>query len=419
MPTINILIIEDQRSVAEILAVDLKQAGYQVSGIVESGSKAIQHIMETEVDLVLIDIVLKGKMDGVDVGGQIKTEYHIPIIYLSSSRDRTTLKRARKTNPSGYILKPYKIEDLKATINNALATKNRLAENLQRIKSKAKLANLKVKKIVQKNFALPIVRNYELERAKHHPFLPKLSSRDQKIVATLKQEGVYISSLAELKLKHTKRLVKQLNLLHPHLYTLSHASNWRVRIPSSRKFFHAEILFWGLGERLLDIVENYIGLPLFFTGVDLRRDIADAPLTDARNWHLDIDDDRMIKVIIYLNNVGKSGGPFEYIPRRLTKQLINKLDYKSGFVEEDAIAKIISEQFWQTCAAKAGNVVITDPCSIFHRAKPAKRNRYSITFGYTSRTPKIILGQKLPAQELQQIIPNLSPRQLACLRLDK
>ena len=67
MSIINILIIEDQRSVAEILAMDLKQIGYQVSGIVESGSKAIQHIIATEIDLVLIDIVLKGKMDGIDV----------------------------------------------------------------------------------------------------------------------------------------------------------------------------------------------------------------------------------------------------------------------------------------------------------------------------------------------------------------
>lgn len=419
MSKIKILIIEDQRSVAEILAMDLEQAGHQISGIVESGSEAIQHLIKTKIDLVLIDIVLKGEMDGIDVGGQIKTEYEIPIIYLSSSRDRATLKRARATNPNGYILKPYDLKDLRATINNTLAAKNPLVENLQLIKRKAKLANLKIKRIVGENFEFPSVQDYEAERAKHYQFLPQLSSQDQEIVATLKNEGVYITSLAELKLDRSKRLVKQLSLLQPHLYTLPDRNNWRVRIPSSRKFSHAEILFWGLGERLLDIIENYIGLPLFFTGVDLRRDIADAPLTDARHWHLDIDDDRMIKVIIYLNNVGKSGGPFEYIPRFLTEQIVKALDYKSGFVEEEAIAKVISEQFWQTCAAKAGNVVITDPCSIFHRAKPAQRNRYSITFGYTSRQPKIMLGQKLPTQELQAIIPDLSPRQLACLRLDK
>ena len=236
MSITNILIIEDQRSVAEILAMDLEQAGYQVSGIVESGSEAIEYITATEIDLVLIDIVLKGKMDGVDIGGQIKTEYDIPIIYLSSSRDRATLKRARTTNPSGYILKPYDLEDLKATINNALATRNPFAENLQRIRRRAKLANLKIKRIVRENFDLPSTRDYEGERAKHYKSLPQLSDQDRKIVATLKREGVYITSLAEFKLNRTKRLVKQLTLLHPHLYTLTHANDWRVRMPSSRKF---------------------------------------------------------------------------------------------------------------------------------------------------------------------------------------
>ena len=200
---------------------------------------------------------------------------------------------------------------------------------------------------------------------------------------------------------------------------MSHIKNWRVGIPSLRKFSHAEILFWGLGERLLDIVENYIGLPLLFHGVDLRRDIADAPLTDARQWHLDIDDDRMIKIIIYLNNVGKAGGPFEYIPRFLTQKIVNSLAYTSGFVSDEAIAKIVSPQQWKTCAAKAGNIVISDPCNVFHRAKPAKRNRYSITFGYTSRIPRISLSEKFTAKEWQRITPNLSQRQIACLRLNK
>ncbi len=128
----------------------------------------------------------------------------------------------------------------------------------------------------------------------------------------------------------------------------------------------------------------------------------------------------MIKIIIYLNNVGKAGGPFEYIPRFLTQKIVNSLRYTSGFVSDEAIAKIVSPQQWKTCVAKAGNIVITDPCNVFHRAKPAKRNRYSITFGYTSRIPKITLSEfKLTPEEWQCITPNLSQRQIACLRLKK
>lgn|GEM_PF-5592249 len=163
-------------------------------------------------------------------------------------------------------------------------------------------------------------------------------------------------------------------------------------------------------------MENYLGLPTLFNGIELRRDIADAALTDARHWHLDIDDDRMIKIIIYLNNVGENGGPFEYIPRFLTEKVINSLGYTSGFVSDAAIAEIVPSKQWKICTAKAGNIVITDPCNVFHRAKPAKRNRYSMTFGYTSIIPKITLNEfKLTSKEWQRITPNLSQRQIDCL----
>ena len=420
MRSINILIVEDEPITAKILAQDLQQAGYRVVGVVDSGRQTIQQIAATKIDLVLMDIVLKGEMDGITISTQIKANYNIPLIYLTSLSDRATLKRARETKPSGYIVKPYNVDDLKATIESAVQNHNLLTTNLRKIKRKAKLATYKIQKIAHQTFDLPSLRDRNLKREKYRQSLPQLTPQDRDIVATLEREGVYITSLAELKLPYTKRLIKELIALHPHLYTLSHLTNWRVGIPSLRKFSHAEILFWGLGERLLDIVENYIGLPLLFHGVDLRRDIADAPLTDARQWHLDIDDDRMIKVIMYLNNVGKTGGPFEYIPRFLTQKIRDSLGYTSGFVSDEAISKIISPQQWKTCAAKAGNIVITDPCNVFHRAKPAKRNRYSITFGYTSRIPKITLSEfKLTPEEWQCITPNLSQRQIACLRLKK
>lgn len=419
MKPTRILIVEDEPIAAENLAFDLKRYNYEVVEIVNSGIKAIQKVAETSPELILMDIVLEGNMDGIDTSEKIQSAYQIPIIYISSSSDRTSLKRARKTNPKGYIIKPYNPDDLKATIESALQNCDPIQSNLKRIHRKAKLATHKIKQIAHQNFALPSIsaqkRQLQRDRYRHH--LPQLSKEDSQIVSTLEQEGVYITSLAELRLPHTKRLLKEMIVLHPHLYTLSNLKNWRESIPSMRKHLHTEILFWGLGERLLDIIENYIGLPLLFHGMDLRRDAADAPITDARQWHLDIDDERMIKVIVYLNNVGFTGGPFEYIPRSFTKQIASSLCYTSGFVSNDAIAKIVSPQNWKTCTAKAGSIIITDPCNIFHRAKPAKRNRYSVTFGYTSRIPKVLLRKfQLSPEEWKRIAPNLSKRQIACLR---
>ncbi|MGL5078076.1 MAG: response regulator, partial [Waterburya sp.] len=343
----------------------------------------------------LMDIVLKGDMNGIATSQKIQAEYQIPIIYLSSYSDRNTLKQARETHPQGYILKPYNIEDVKATIESTLHHQNPIKSNFKQISRKAKLASYKIKQIAHQNFHLPSLsdRDRQLKRESYQDRLPQLSNQDAQIVSTLWQSGVYITSLAELGLPHTKRFLREIAILHPHLYTLSNLNNWREGIPGSRKFLHTEILWWGLGERLLNIIENYIGLPLLFHGVDLRRDAADAPLTDARHWHRDIDDDRMVKVIIYFNHVGVTGGPYEYIPRSYTEHLNTALNYKSGFISDEAISEIIPPQNWQTCVAKAGSVIITDPCNVFHRAKPARRNRYSITFGYTSRIPKVFLSE--------------------------
>ncbi len=419
MKPIRILIVEDEIIAAKSLAQDLKRCEYQVVGIVNSGIEAVKQVAEAQPDLILMDIVLKGKIDGVDTSKKIQAAYQIPIIYLSACSDRATLKRARETKPQGYITKPYQREDLKAIIESALQQSDRVKSNLKRISRKAKLAKFKVKQIAQHKFNITTLsdRDRQIEKEKYRDRLPQLSQEDAKIVAALQQEGIYVTSLPELRLPHTKRFVKEIIVLHPHLYTLSHLKNWRAGIPSMRKFLHTEILFWGLGERLLDIVENYIGLPLVFHGVDLRRDIADAPITDARHWHLDIDDERMVKVIVYLNNVGVTGGPYEYIPPSFTEKIISSLGYTSGFVSEEAMAEIVPPQNWITCAAKAGSIIITDPCKVFHRAKPAKRNRYSITFGYTSIMPKISLSEfKLSPEEWKRVTPNLSERQIACLQ---
>ena len=83
---------------------------------------------------------------------------------------------------------------------------------------------------------------------------------------------------------------------------------------------------------------------------------------------------------------------------------------------------IVPSLLWQTCTGKATTVVITDPCNIFHRAKPATggKDRISITFGYTSRIPKIALSEfKLSGKEWELVAPKLSLRQLACLRREK
>ena len=118
---IKTLIIEDERLVARHLAQLLEEEGYQVCGIVSDGETAIKTIIECYPELILMDIRIKGEIDGIEVAEHIRLLYDIPIIYLTAFSDAETLKRAEMTNPSGYLIKPFRREQLLSTIRIALA----------------------------------------------------------------------------------------------------------------------------------------------------------------------------------------------------------------------------------------------------------------------------------------------------------
>lgn len=116
----KILIVEDELIAAESLKTDLTKIGYEVVGIVNSGEKAIKNATETNPDLILMDIMLKGKMDGITAAEIIKETLQIPIIYLTAYADLNTLKRAKLTHAYGYLVKPYKLADIVTTMAIAM-----------------------------------------------------------------------------------------------------------------------------------------------------------------------------------------------------------------------------------------------------------------------------------------------------------
>ena len=98
----------------------LEMSGYVVTGIASSGPDAILNAQKTNPNLILMDIILKGNMDGIEAARQIINLYNIPIIYLTAYADEEILERAMITEPYGYILKPFKIDELNANIKMAL-----------------------------------------------------------------------------------------------------------------------------------------------------------------------------------------------------------------------------------------------------------------------------------------------------------
>lgn len=116
----QILIAEDESIVAMDIQEALKGAQYTVLGVAGSGRDAVEKASRTRPDLVLMDIRLKGDMDGVQAAREIREQFDIPVVYLTAYSDEKTLQRAKMTEPYGYLLKPFEKEDLQSSIEMAL-----------------------------------------------------------------------------------------------------------------------------------------------------------------------------------------------------------------------------------------------------------------------------------------------------------
>ena len=120
MSNTNIMIVEDEGIVAKALQTKILKFGYSCTTICHSGEDAIKKAKEIHPDLILMDIFLKGKIDGIQAAELIMQEVDIPIIYLTAYANEDILQRAKLTYPFGYILKPYKEKDLEVSIRMAL-----------------------------------------------------------------------------------------------------------------------------------------------------------------------------------------------------------------------------------------------------------------------------------------------------------
>ena len=120
MSKANIMIVEDDGIVAEDLKTSLNKMGFGVSAVVSMGEEAQKKAGEDKPDLVLMDIQLAGDIDGIEAAGRIRDRFNIPVVYLTAYGDTEILERAKNTEPSGYLLKPYEINELNNTIEIAL-----------------------------------------------------------------------------------------------------------------------------------------------------------------------------------------------------------------------------------------------------------------------------------------------------------
>jgi len=136
MSKYRILVVEDEAIVAMGIKEKLEDLGHEVVDIVFKGEDAVEKAIKVEPDLILMDIVLKGHMDGIEAACKIRNRLNIPIIYLTAYSDEEMLKRARMTEPYGYILKPFNNSELNANIEMAIYKHIEDRKKIEKVKKK-------------------------------------------------------------------------------------------------------------------------------------------------------------------------------------------------------------------------------------------------------------------------------------------
>lgn len=238
-------------------------------------------------------------------------------------------------------------------------------------------------------------RRYAASLDRHRPSLPMLDAVQEEVVAGLERHGVFVTSLDALRVRDSARLLRRGQALAD-----GYADEARRRVAGGTDFVivppeliaaDADFFAWGLQDRLLDIVEAYVGLPIAYDGVSLNYTVADGREVSTRKWHRDWEDRRMLKIAVYLNDVDGEGGPFQLI-RRADAGQSDADGFFYGLADDRELARRLGDLTpgdVASCEGSAGTVFFADTARFFHRGKPAiARDRAALFYSYFARRPR-------------------------------
>ena len=225
--------------------------------------------------------------------------------------------------------------------------------------------------------------------------LPALSALDAEIVAAIERDGVYITTLEALGLAGSAEMLAATQRLGDDFTDearkiVKGGTDFTI-VPPAAVAAQPAVFAWGLQERLLDIAEAYLRVPVAYDGVNIIYTVADGRAVATRQWHRDWEDRRMVKVAVYCNDVGAGGGPLQILSRHDETQ-----DDAAGYFYDpatpDELARLFGPEYAKdvvSCTGPAGTVIFTDTARYFHRGQPAvTADRKAVFFSYFARTPR-------------------------------
>lgn len=244
---------------------------------------------------------------------------------------------------------------------------------------------------VRRHLASRYRKNLEV----HGPTLPTLAAGDRAISSALKRKGIYQTHLADLHLDGSQAVftaARELAARHASGAAQSARKGKSFIIVPPERLMEAPAIFqFGLSDRMLDIVEAYLGLPVAYDGVSINYTMADGRESATSLWHRDWEDRKMVKVALYLNDIDSRSGPFELVGRADERQgddagfrykLANSAELELLF-DDDIRSEIVS------CEGPAGTVIFADTARFFHRSKPnVGRDRTVLFYSYFACAPR-------------------------------
>jgi hypothetical protein len=223
---------------------------------------------------------------------------------------------------------------------------------------------------------------------RYQPSLAVTDATDRAILDALETHGSCVTTLDALGIPGSAEMLRGADELYASLADRPPGKGGFLITATAQEIErHQALLLWGLHERLLAIVENYISQPLDYRGLIARRDVIGGDQTETRLWHRDQEDLRIVKIIVYVNDVDRGGGGYEYVDRG--KLATWRLGGNTGRIDDDLMMQLVPESFQHVATGPRGTVVFTDTCSVFHRGTIAHtEDRRALFYCYNSKSPR-------------------------------
>ena len=224
-----------------------------------------------------------------------------------------------------------------------------------------------------------------------------LNIKQSEILEKLNNEGVYIGKYSDLQelgidfswLDYSNEIIEYLDKKEKGgEHRLNLKGTYVVGMRKIPTYIMKKIYSFTLNKKFIEIFENYFSLPLLYKGADIRKDINDGKKIETRLWHIDSEDERIIKILFYLNKVDTVGGPFTYIKKNIVNKNVKfKHKTSSGRIEDEIMSQVCNMKNMHEFTNESYNFAIVDTANIYHKGKLPNICRYSAFFCYNSKFP--------------------------------